>query len=94
MQEKSSIEEAANLDLVDKQPNFSCSVDEEAKGGGLAEIPESKVEKKQRKIVLKELEAVKHCVRNLKSAVKGLKLLEKKVSEKPKLRDQLRTYLV
>lgn len=82
------------MDLVDKQPNFSCSVDEEVKGGVLPVMPESKVEKKQRKIVLKELESVKQCVRNLKSAVKGLKLLEKRVIENPKLRDQLKIYLV
>ena len=42
-------------------------------GEELGEIlPESKAEKKQRKIVLKELEMINRCVRNLKESLKGL----------------------
>ena len=53
-------EEDANLDLNDKNPNISCSVDEEVRMASRVEEAEvevalSKVEKKQKKIILKQL---------------------------------------
>ena len=36
---------------------------------------ESKVERKRRKIMLKELEMVQRCIKNLKETVRGLEII-------------------
>lgn len=50
---------------------------------------QSKQEKKQQKIELKQLEKIHRCIRNLKSAVKGLEIVQQKMAESPGLRGRL-----
>jgi len=55
---------------------------------------ESKQEQKKQKIVLKELELVKECIRNLRSSVKGLERLQVMVKEKPAIKHKIKHILM